>query len=255
MSFWRGLRQFFVEKGLEIVFLALFIPLLLGALTVLLKERWELYVVLGAALVASYLTLAYVRERRERRKSRPDVGMAGALDVPRRGVIFTLGLHSDRPASVVSLVVERVRPEFVGFLGTPRTEEAGTVKRLRTTLCLGEDRCKSEFWDPTEVAEGKVKAGLVIDWLLRQGVSERELVVDLTGGTTTMSVAAFMAAQERRVDCQYVHSEFDRVKNERIHGSEKAILITSYGQVAGAPQGEAATSDRRLGGGEAKQTA
>lgn len=238
MSFWRGLRQFFVEKGLEIVFLALFIPLLLGALTVLLKDRWDVYLLLSFVVVALYLVLSYAMWRRERRKTQPDLGMAGALNVPRRGVVFTISPNSANPASVVSFVWDRIKPDFVGFLGTPLTEDAGTVKRLRAALGLEEGRYKSEFWDPTEVSEGTVKAGLVIDWMVRQGVSERDLVVDLTGGTATMSVAAFMAAQARRVDCQYVQSEFDRVNNVRIQNSEKAILITSYGQPAVIPPGE-----------------
>jgi hypothetical protein len=76
--------------------------------------------------------------------------------------------------------------------------------------------------------------------MLRQGVSAKDVVVDLTAGTTTMSVAAFMAAQERRIDCQYIHSEFDRVKNERIKGSEKAILLTSYDHSTNFASGEAA---------------
>lgn len=228
MNNWRILRQFFVEKGLEIVFIALFIPLLLGAVTVLVKDRWFLYLLLSVAVVAAYLALVAVREKRARRKSLPNVGLAGALDIPRRGVVFTLGLHSDKPMSVLSIVIEKVKPDFIGFLGTPETESGGAVKNICAAQGLGPGRCKSEFWDPTEVSEGKTKAGLVIDWMLKQGVSERELVVDLTGGTATMSVAAFMAADERRIDCQYITSKFDSVTNERIRGFEKAILLTSY---------------------------
>lgn len=238
MNIWRTLRQFFVEKGLEIIFIALFIPLLLGAVTVLVRDRWIIYLLLSFAVVVAYMALVYLRGRRERRKTPPDVGLTGALDIRRRGVIFTLGLHSDKPTSVINMVINEVKPDFIGFLGTPKTEEAGTVKNICLAIGLGPAQCKSEFWDPLEVGEGKIKAGLVIDWILKQGVSKKDLVVDLTGGTATMSIAAFMAAQERRIDCQYVHSEFDRVTNERIRGFEKAILLTSYEAAAAGLPGD-----------------
>jgi CRISPR-associated protein (Cas_Cas02710) len=228
----RSLRQFLAEKGLEIIVVAVSIPLVLAALAVWLANRPAFMLLLGTAFLMLYLIFISIRDFRERRRRPPDIGQLAAFQVPRRGVIFTLGLHSNKPNSVVHIVLEQLKPEVIGFLGTPKTDEANTVGNLCSGLSLQKTQCKSEVWEPAEIEEGKIKTGMVIDWMLKQGLGKREIVLDLTGGTVAMSVAAFMAAEERRIDCQYIYSEFDKIKNQFIPGSQKPILITSYAEWA-----------------------
>jgi hypothetical protein len=166
------------------------------------------------------------RKLRERRA--PRIGEDAVFQTARRGVVFTLGLHSAKADSVARLVLTNLEPEFVGFLGTPETDKQGIAATLSDDFKLPSEKVKCETWDPIEVGEGKIKTGLVIDWMRRQGLDENSIVLDLTGGTVTMSIAAFMAAEERHIDSQYIGSEFDKVRNLVIPNSQKPILITRY---------------------------
>jgi hypothetical protein len=224
----RSLRQFLAEKGLEIIVVAISIPLVLAALAVWLANRPAFMLLLGMSFLMLYLIFISIRDFRERRRRPPDIGQLAAFQVQRRGIVFTLGLNSNNPESVVNIVLEQLKPEFVGFLGTPETDESNMVGNLCSVLRLQKAQCKSEVWELAEIEEGKIKTGMVIDWMLKQGLGKREIVLDLTGGTVAMSVAAFMAAEERRIDCQYIYSEFHKIKKELIPGSQKPILITNY---------------------------
>ncbi|MCA1592024.1 MAG: hypothetical protein LC754_05120 [Acidobacteria bacterium] len=229
-----NLRQFFADKALELLVAGVCLQLALAAVAVWLANSPAIMLLLALSVLLLLFVFTGVKELRARRK-RPQIGGEEALQVPRKGVIFTLGLHSAKPGSVVYLVVDKLKPEFIGFLGTPETEKAEVVKTLCRALELPEGKCKSESWKPTAIREGKIKTGLVLDWMLEQYVSESNVVLDLTGGTATMSVAAFMAAEERRIDCQYIYSKFDVSKNQIVPGSQEAILITHYARPEDSP--------------------
>ena len=223
-----SLRRFFAEHIQEILVGGVSLPLLIGALMLLLGNNIILMLILSLTFLLSGFVSANLKELLKRRRP-PQIGGEVAFQVPRRGVIFTLGLHSDKPNSVTYLVKEQLKPEFIGFLGTSQTSHV--VKNLCLEMSLQEGQFKIETWETTAIREGKVKTNLVIDWMLDHGLKEKDIVLDLTGGTATMSVAAFMAADERRIDCQYIYSDFDKDKNRIIPGSQKPILITRYTQV------------------------
>jgi len=89
---------------------------------------------------------------------------------------------------------------------------------------------KQECWEPTRIREGATKAGLVMDWMLEQGLKPTQVVVDLTGGSKPMSVAAFIAAEQRKLECEYVASDWDQGRARPVRGTQRPILITRYGQ-------------------------
>jgi hypothetical protein len=221
------IRQFFASRLMEIVIIGFCVQLLVTAFAIWVGNRPSLIVISAAVLFILLVTAIGVRELHSRRR-RPVIGEEKAFELPRKAVIFTLGLNSDKPGSVVDLVMNRVRPEWVGFLGTPATDQAGIVSTICQRFSLPPERIKSESWEPTEINDGRVKTLLVIDWLKRKELVPSEMVVDLTGGTATMSVAAFMAAQECEVDCQYIYSEWDRDKNLLKPGTQRPILVTRY---------------------------
>lgn len=206
----------------------------MAAITLLVGSPKLLVLLLVGSLfpVFAFKGVSALRQRLRQ----PDIHPTeNALKVPRRGVIFTLSLRSADKDSVVHQVVDslrgipgEVKPELFGFLGTPQTEQAKVVATLCKDLSIPEEKFKSEMCEPTYVYEGKSKTALIIDWMLRQGLNEKDIVLDLTGGTATMSVAAFIAADEKRIDSQYIYSEFDREKNQIKPGSQKQILITRY---------------------------
>jgi hypothetical protein len=166
------------------------------------------------------------------------------LKISRRGVIFTLGLKGAEKNSVPRWVLDRLKPEFVGFLGTPETDAAGIVERLAADYDLEPAWRKSESWVPTAFAEGKIKAGLVIDWMREQGVDSCDIVLDLTGGLVPMSLVASLAAQERQVDCQYIVSKYDQKLGQVIDGTQRPILVTQFPR----PEPKAADSPGSRGG-------
>lgn len=222
----QSLRRFFAEKILELIFTGVVLQLILAGVVLVLANRPTSIFVLALSVLVLMLIFIGGKELLARRK-RPQVGLIDVEQTPRKGVIFTIGPRSVEPDSVVRLVFEKLKPDFVGFLGTPKTEEGRVVETLCEGLKLTAAKCKSERWEPTAVREGKKKTEIVIDWMLEQGLSEKDIVLDLTGGTATMSVAAFMAAEERRVDSQYITSEAD-ARKQVIHGSQQTVLITRY---------------------------
>jgi hypothetical protein len=219
----RILRKFLSEKALEL-YMGIVLGFIMSAILLLLGNRPDLMLISALALFFLLIAFAWVKEKME--SSHVSIGQLLAFKVPRRGIIFTLGLRSSEPSSVVYLVNKVLAPEFVGLLGTPETQNV--IKDILAELKLQEGKCKTETWNLTEINEGKIKTSLVIDWMLAQGLKEEEVVVDLTGGTTAMSIAAFMAAEDRKIDCQYIQSKYDEAKNIHIKGSQKPILITGY---------------------------
>ena len=67
-----------------------------------------------------------------------------------------------------------------------------------------------------------------MDWMLEQGLSPSEVIVDLTGGSKPMSVAAFIAAEQRQVECEHLASNWDAKKARPMPGTQQPILITHY---------------------------
>jgi hypothetical protein len=219
----RKLRKFFSEKAVELLVAGVILQFAVPGISTWMGNRPALMLISASALLL--LLFAFLGLKEIWDSDPPDIGKQMAFRTPRRGVIFTLGFHSAKKSSVVYLVNEKLKPELVGFLGTPQIEDV--VKVILQELKVKEGKYKTESWSPSEIRDGKVKTSLVIDWMLNCGLKEEDIVVDLTGGTATMSIAAFMAAEEKRIDCQYILSEYD-AKNQFIDGSQKPILITNY---------------------------
>ena len=76
----------------------------------------------------------------------------------RRGVVMTLGINSGEPASLARLVLDRFRPEYLGLLGSPETDEAGVkeriLKEIVPALGLPLRHIKHESWEPIRIKEG-----------------------------------------------------------------------------------------------------
>jgi len=154
--------------------------------------------------------------------------------IPRRGVIFTIGLKALDSDSIPRWVFHELKPELVGFLGTPETDKMNIPTRLAADFGLAPDQWKSESWVPAEATEGKIKSRLVIDWMRGKGLDRSDIVVDITGGLVPFSVVAFVSAEERQVDAQYILSEFDKARNQVLAGSQRGLLLAHYSGRDGA---------------------
>ena len=119
-------------------------------------------------------------------------------------------------------VMESVRPRTVVLIGTTRSEEAVReleraadrlgIRVVATPLLLAPD-------DP---ADARRRTAEAIGTLRAEG-SER-IAVDLTGGKTTMSLGAFIAAEEAGVASIYVTAEYD-AEGQPIEKSARILCI------------------------------
>lgn len=220
----RSLILLLKEKGAELLLGGL-IGFALGSIPAIVGNNLNVSLIIALVIALLLIIHFWIRDHLKTRGNLT-LGSLLAFEKTRRGVIFTVGLHSAKRGSIIYLVHQALQPEYIAFLCTPQTENV--VEVLIKELNLKDGTYKKEAWEFTEIDEGKTKISLVIDWMHKQGLRDSEMVLDITGGTATMSVSAFMAAQERRIDCQYIKSSYDELKNDYIKESQKPILITNY---------------------------
>jgi hypothetical protein len=142
----------------------------------------------------------------------------------RRGIIFTVGLQSHTSDSPLNKVINTLKPEFFGFIETQRTINEKIVNSIVTNNSIKDGHFKSTLVDPTNIDEIRTNVSNLVKWMLGQGISSEDIVVDLTGGTATVSVAAFTTAAENGIETQYVFSQFDD-KNRPIPNTQQLILL------------------------------
>jgi hypothetical protein len=147
-----------------------------------------------------------------------------AFQVQRRGLIFTVGGQLD----TVRTALRRQKPEYLALICSDRTE--GIANQLRGEFDFDEEHFKKEIIDPYNIEEIRSKTEIILNWLTEKGLRPEEIVADITGGMTTMSVGVFSATEEKRIDSQYIRSQYDE-KNKPIPGTQEAIFISRYSDV------------------------
>jgi CRISPR-associated protein (Cas_Cas02710) len=219
-----------VRKLLENrVYELIVLQLLLGAATLVAGTTVRL-IGLALGVGVAVAATAGVRElsSRLRRRRLSVEAVEGRPQVPRRGIVLTLSADSDLPGSAAVHALHHLRPLYVGFFGTPLTDDRRVVETILTERCPEAEivplATNRKTWDLADLRDGKRTVELLIDWLLDRGLAPGEILVDITGGTKTMSVCAFLAAQAKGVDCQYIQSDWDASRRQR--GSERFTLIS-----------------------------
>lgn len=152
------------------------------------------------------------------------VGKSEAFKVQRRGIIYTMGMQTD----TIRFSLESQKPVYVGFLCSKASEPF--VNELIKTLSFGEDKYNKKIIDPQDIIEIRVETNLIIDWMFANGLKGSDIVVDVTGGMTTMSVAAFSIADELKIDSQYIKSDFDD-KNRPIKNTQRGVFVKRYAHI------------------------
>ncbi len=213
----RGLVRFFRSRWEEVVIIGIVLPIF-GASLFTFNPTIIIVVGLGELilLVALFSVVASVQAQRVQ----PARGENVAFKIPRRGVVFTVGLQE----WTLRFALENQKPAWVGFLCTAESEQI--ANQLIAEFNLPDDRVKRELVDAWNIREVRAKTEFILNWMERQGVSPSEMAVDVTGGSKTLSVGAFSVAEERRVDSQYVRSEFQDNKPKR--ETQEAILISRF---------------------------
>ncbi len=187
-------------------------------------------IAVSAVVVLVWLLLGLRRSRRRR-----GGGREGEFQERRRGVLFTVGLKGVERGSLLDLVVDRLEPEVVGLLVTSETAELSGIEEFkrRSRVAVTIERVDLDDWEGCRRATRRA-----LDELLDRGLGPDELVVDITGGPKTLSLAAFLAAEDHQVETQYVKSDFDPVTKDRVPGTERQVLLTTYREAMPPPMGE-----------------
>jgi len=124
------------------------------------------------------------------------------------------------------MALERQKPLYVGFLCSSRYEHV--VDEI-----IHEQGYQPGTWEKKVVDPWDIKTihnatfDLATWFLAKNNVALNDIVVDVTAGLTTMSIAAFLTAEEMKLDTQYIRSEYDK-DGKRIPNTECAILITKH---------------------------
>ncbi|ODS30934.1 MAG: CRISPR-associated protein [Candidatus Scalindua rubra] len=218
------LTSFIKEKWLEIAIIAIAIQLITNAFSIFLENK---PVVIASAAIALLLVVAIVVSvssiiQSKRRK----IGEGKALSIKRKGVIFTIGFTSHLSNSPALKVIKTLRPQYCAFIGTQQTLESQVGKSIAKAANIGKDEYREKAVEPTNIREIKEDTEHLINWMLDQGLSLKDIVVDITSGTSIMSIAAHIASDERTVDTQYVYSEYK--DNKPVPETQKALLVSKY---------------------------
>jgi hypothetical protein len=203
------------------------LQLLISAATLLAGNVTGL---IGLALAVGVAAAAIlgVRDVARRRRRRVEIDEAdGAPERTRPGVILILSQGSDAPDSAAAHAIRYLRPTYLGFFGTPETDERRVAEKILSERCpqlgVAPVATNSKSWDQLDLRDGTRTVMALIDWMLDRGLDPADVVVDITGGTKLMSVCGFLAAEAKGVDCEYIRSEWDASGRRR--GSEHYTTI------------------------------
>jgi hypothetical protein len=172
----------------------------------------------GLALLAIIFTVRWLITRRQP----PMHGENIAFQVPRKGLIFTVGLQKDS----VLLAVKHQKPQYFGFICTARSEPL--TDELMNLLGCNDENSIRKLVNSNDIKDVRTETGLVIDWMASKGLKMQEIAADITGGTTTMSVGVFSMTEERNVDSQYIFCRQYDEKNKCVNGTQEAVFVSRY---------------------------
>jgi hypothetical protein len=217
-------RRVIRDHWLEFVISAVGLQLIVTAVGLLLNQHPFTLALIGCAVLLLPALLLLIWELAHR----PVVGGMQQWEQLRRqgGIILTLGLKSHEDGSTVLKVIREAQPQLVGFVGTQATAGSGVAKAVAHKVGLGADAWRELTVDPTNVAEVRAHVQQLIGWMEGKGVPRSKQLVDLTGGTAVVSVGAYMAAEDAKVDTIYVLSQYQ--DNKPLAGSQRVLPIATY---------------------------
>jgi hypothetical protein len=140
-------------------------------------------------------------------------------DMDWQGLIFTVS-RSDVPLWVIG----QVRPRLVGLLHSAQTQEAAKEieRQVRQQGC---DVLLQALANPDAPEESLRHVQALIRRMREAGT--QKIAVDVTGGKVPMSLGAFMAAEEAKVDTVYVTTDSKNGKPDMT--TAKIIAVSQPG--------------------------
>ncbi len=191
------------------------VPAFLSAVTLRISAWTVFYLsaplsVLAALAVAWSIGLWSDRAERKRYEN-----LVVGVHRRRKGLIMTVGPGSALPLNGQPSLAEKalrfVQPEFVALVGSDKTADAVVrVSNLADQLFRRQQIPVVPTFRSFEVSSADLEprgvAG-VFDWLRDQGLGIADIVVDVTGGTVSMSLSTYIAAAARHCDVQVVRQD------------------------------------------------
>ncbi|MDD3465736.1 MAG: hypothetical protein PHE67_01210 [Campylobacterales bacterium] len=179
---------------------------------------WILWAVLGPIVTYFWVNIKFKARHIWHRIRETKINYNGEAY---NGLILSLGNTNE----LQKMIIDQVKPEFVGII----TGNSDAVK-----LCASElkDFCEHHgihcdephFYAELDVERIEKGYDDIIEWMLGKGIEKKNIVIDLTGGKTPFSLAAFNSARRNNVNAVYTDSEYELNKPKA--GTQKSILLT-----------------------------
>ena len=180
--------------------------------------KWQLWLVLIVSIGMLFF-IALILWIRTLRVHNSTLDGSKAFVVTRTAIIYTVGKSGD----ILRMSLDRQKPKFVGFICTKESESI--AEDIAKEYSFTDSSCKKAVvqpWNIKSIYSGTLK---LISFLEAKQVQPKNIVIDITGGFITLSIGAFKAAEDRRIDTQYLRSDYKK-GGDRIPGTETAILLT-----------------------------
>lgn len=163
-----------------------------------------------------------------------DDGGEVIVQLEARGLVFTVS-HKDTPV----WMIDKVNPTHIALVGSEASvaemHAIAEYARRKDIQVVSQQEIK----DTDDVSEAR---HAVEDALhqLRHRVGD-QIAVDLTGGKTTMSLGAFMAADEQMVEAVYVSAPYNTQLRKPVLSEAHIYLIANGKRRVEAPGAGAST--------------
>ena len=220
-----GGKNTIMEHGIQVLYFAFGLNFIFNAIQACVHSIW-ITLLMGLVFIAGAAFLRAWSKYRSSSKMKRE-GFIYEFDKKKRGIIFTVGYRSAEDNSIIYPVCQRMKPEFIGFIETADTRKKEVIDQIAEKLSLKDSNFKRVEVDPIDVVEIQKSTSILIDWMKRKGLSRQDILLDLTAGLATMSVASFISADEASVDMQYVFSTVYK-DNKPVDDTQKAVLIREY---------------------------
>jgi len=208
------LYRFLRSRWIELLVAGVWLQSTVGAV---LTMDWRLMAVTGLGGLVVLAVIFWVFGRFQRRRVAP-LGTGEAFQIPRKALIITVGM----PKEPGLYAIQSQHPAFIGLICSHLTEP--TAQEIITASGLSFEHTQKMIVDPWDILDVREKTETILKWLVRRGIQPQETSLDITGGTTLMSVGVFSIAEEWGIDTQYIRSKYD-ANNKPIPKSQEGILV------------------------------
>jgi hypothetical protein len=136
------------------------------------------------------------------------------------GLIFTVS----RP-EVPTWVIESHMPEYVGLVESAQSQSSSDKIMENTSSKNVKFVSPQRLVDVDNPEESKHAVEVLIKKLQKNGC--KNIAVDITGGKVTMSLGAFMAAEEAGIPTIYISTEFDAALKQPRMETAKIVCVSN----------------------------